>query len=62
MAPLTFYANKKFRSQLSAGKVVCAIFWGAQGINLLDFSEPGATVNSKRYIKSLIKLKGRIAH
>ena len=38
------------------------VFWDAQGIILLDFLEPGTTVNSERYITTLIKLKGKIAH
>ena len=37
------------------------VFWDAQGIILLDFLETWATVNSERYIKTLIKLMPRIA-
>ena len=36
-------------------------FWDAQGIIFLYFMKPGATVNSECYIKTLIKLKARIA-
>ena len=54
-------STKKFRSQCSAGKVMCTVFWDAQGIILLYFLEPGAMFNSERYIKTLIKLKARIA-
>ena len=61
MVPLAFSTNKKFRSQRSAGRVMCTDLWEAQGIILLDFSEPGETVNSKRSKKTLIKLKARIA-
>ena len=34
--------------------------WDAQDIILLDFLEPEATVNSERYIKTLIKLKATL--
>ena len=53
--------KKKFRSQRSADKVMCTVIWDAQGIILLDFLKPGATVNFEHYIKPLIKLKARIA-
>ena len=49
------------RPQRSAGEVMCTVFWDAQGIILLYILEPGATVNSERYIKTSIKLKVRIA-
>ena len=48
-----FPAKKKFKTQASAGKVMCTVFW--------DFLEPGATVNSDRYVETLTKLKARIA-
>ena len=54
-------STKKFRSQRSAGKVMCTVFWDAQSIIFLDFLEPGATANSEGYIKALTKLKARIA-
>ena len=59
---LHFPPAKNFRSQHSVGKVMCAVFWDEQGIILLNFLKPGATVNSERYIKKLIKLKARIPH
>ena len=51
------HQHKKFRSHRSAGRVMCTVLWNAQGIILLDFLEPGLTVNSERYIKTLIKLR-----
>ena len=54
-------ARKKFKTQASAGKVMCTVFWDRQGVILLDFLEPGATVNSDRYVETLTKLKARIA-
>ena len=54
-------AKKKFKTQTSAGKVMCTVFWDRKGVILLDFLEPGATVNSDRYVETLTKLKARIA-
>ena len=48
------------RSEQPASKVI-STFWNAQGIVLLNFLEPGAIFNSEHYIKTLIKLKARIA-
>ena len=53
--------QKKFKTQKSAGKVMCTVFWDSKGVILLDFLEPGTTVNSERYIETLTKLKARIA-
>ncbi|XP_076042248.1 uncharacterized protein LOC143026129 [Oratosquilla oratoria] len=54
-------AKEKFKTQTSAGKVMSTIFWDRKGVIHLDFLEPGATVNSDRYVETLNKLKGRIA-
>ncbi|PNF31454.1 hypothetical protein B7P43_G03413 [Cryptotermes secundus] len=53
--------NKKFKTQPSAGKVMCTAFWDMRGVILLDFLEPGETVNSERYKTTLTKLKARIS-
>ena len=53
--------TKGFRSQPSESIVMCTVCWDAQSIILLDFLKPGATINSELYIKTLIKLKARIA-
>ena len=45
----------------SAGKVMCTVFWDRKGVILLDFLEPGQTINSDRYIATLTKLKARIS-
>ena len=41
---------RKLRTGPSAGKVMATIFWDQDGILLVDFLEPGQTVNSDRYI------------
>ena len=53
--------TKKFRSQLSAGRVMCSVFWDAQSIIVSNFVESEATVISKGYVKTFIKLKTGIA-
>ena len=49
--------QKKFKTCPSAGKVMCIVFWGRKGVNLLDFLEPRETTNSDFYITVLTKLK-----
>ena len=39
---------------------MATIFWDQDGILLVDFLEPGPTVNSNRYIRVLRKLKRAI--
>jgi len=53
-------SKKKFKMLPSAGKVMCTVFWDRKGVILLDFLEPGQTINSDRYIATLTKLKTRI--
>jgi len=45
----------------SADKVMCNVFWDRKGVILLDFLEPGLTINSDRYIRTLTKLKAQIS-
>jgi len=54
-------SKEKFKTQASAGKVMCTVFWDRKGVILLDFLEPGQTINSDRYIATLTKLKARIS-
>ena len=37
--------KKKFKTQPSAGKVMCTVFWDSKGVILLDFLEPRQTIN-----------------
>ena len=41
-------SNKKFKTLLPAGKVMCAVFWDRKRGIVLDFLEPGQTINSDR--------------
>ena len=51
-------ANKKFKTQASAGKVMLIIFWDVNGPLLMHFQQKGQTVTSVRYSdKQVNKLK-----
>ena len=52
--------KKKFKTQPSAGKVMCTVFWDRKGVIHVEFLERGETVNSDRYIETLTKLRNRI--
>jgi len=54
-------SKEKFKTLLSAGKVMCTAFWGRKEVILLDFLEPGQTIKSDRYIATLTNLKARIS-
>jgi len=41
------------KMQLSAGKVICTVFWDRNGVMLWDFMGPGETIISDHYIKTL---------
>ena len=47
-------ANKKFKTQHSAGKVMLTIFWDVNGSILVHFQEKGQTVTSDRYSDMLV--------
>jgi hypothetical protein len=47
-------ANKKFKTQASAGKVTLTIFWDVIGPILVHFQEKGPTVTSARYNDMLV--------
>jgi len=40
---------------------MCTVFWDRKGVILLDFLEPGQTINSGRYIVTMTKLKAWIS-
>ena len=54
-------SKKRFKTLPSVGKVMCNVFWDRKGVILLDFLEPGQTINSDHYIATLTKLKARIS-
>ena len=51
---------KKFKTVPSAGKVMATVFWDREGVLLLDFMEPGATITSGTYCSTLQKLRKAI--
>ena len=52
-------APKKMKT-VSSGKIMVTIFWDEDGVLVVDFLEPGQTINSERYVKVLRKLKQAI--
>jgi len=48
---------KKFRVQKSAEKVLASIFWGQDGILLIDYLPKGQTINAEYYSSLLVQLK-----
>jgi hypothetical protein len=59
--PVNSPPKKKFKTQPSVDKVMCIVFWDRKGVILLDFLEPGQTINSVCYIAALTELKARIS-
>jgi hypothetical protein len=53
-------SKKQFKTQPSAGKVMCTVFRDRKGVILLYFLEPGQAINSDSYIATLTNLKARI--
>jgi len=51
---------RKFKTFPSAGKLMLTVFWDMQGVILIEFLEPGSTVNSDSYVRTLSSLKARI--
>jgi len=50
----SFPADKKFKTQVSVGKVMLTIFWDVNGPILVHFQEKGKTVTSARYSDMLV--------
>ena len=44
---------KKFKTQLSAGKVMATVFWDAQGVIMLDFLAKKSTITGAYYANLL---------
>lgn len=49
--------KKKAKTVKSAGKVMGTVFWDAEGCILVEFLEPGQTINAARYVQTLKKLR-----
>ena len=41
----------------SAKKIMGTVFWDAEGCILIEFMEPGKTINAARYVNTLLKLR-----
>jgi hypothetical protein len=50
-------ANKKFKTQASAEKVLLTIFWDVSGPLLVHFQEKGQTVTSAQYSDMLVRVE-----
>ena len=48
---------QKFKTQPSAGKVMATVFWGAQGIIILDFLAKKSTITAGYYANLLDQLR-----
>ena len=48
--------KKKPKTVPSAKKIMGTVFWDAEGCILIEFLEPGKTVNAARYVQTLLKL------
>jgi hypothetical protein len=44
---------KKFKTVLSAGKILSTVFWDSRSVYITEFLEAGNTVNSARYIETI---------
>ena len=51
---------KKFKTQPSAGKVMATVFWGAQGVIMLDFLAKKSTITGAYYANLLDQLSTAI--
>ena len=51
---------KKFKTQPSSGKVMATVFWGAQGIIILDFLAKKSTITGAYYANLLDQLRTAI--
>ena len=47
MATCEFPIEENVKSLPSADKFMCIVFWVRKGVILLDFLEPGQTINSE---------------
>ena len=50
-------ATKKFKVQTSAGKVTASLFGSGEEILLMEFLDTDVTVNTKRHVQTIHKLK-----
>jgi len=48
--------KKKPKTMPSAKKIMGTVFWDAEGCILIEFLEPGKTINAACYVQTLLKL------
>jgi len=48
--------KKKQKTMPSAKKIMGTVFWDAEGCILIEFLEPGQTINAACYVQTLLKL------
>ncbi len=51
---------RNFKEKPSAGKVLATIFWGYEGVLLLEYCLKGSTATSASYFNTLIRLQKAI--
>jgi len=51
---------KKFKTVLSAGKILLTVFWDSQKVYMTEFLEAGNIVNSARYTETIKNLWRRV--
>ena len=49
--------KKKPKTMPSAKKIMGTVFWDAEGCILIEFLEPGKTINASHYVQTLSKLR-----
>jgi len=49
--------KKKPKTMPSAKKIMGTVFWDARGCILIEFLEPGKTINAAHYVQTLLKLR-----
>lgn len=52
--------KKKFKTSMSAQKILCTVFWDRKGVLLVEFLPRGETINAARYCETLKKLRRAI--
>ncbi|KAL4121063.1 hypothetical protein QTP88_013646 [Uroleucon formosanum] len=50
-------STKKFKTTISAKKIMASVFWDHKGIILIEYLRQGETINAARYCETLKKLR-----
>jgi len=53
-------STKKFKTTISAKKIMASVFWDHKGIILIEYLPQGETINAARYCETLKKLRRAI--